>query len=46
MTMHPYDSSDTYDEEESRNPGRGWLIGGGLGILLWILIILCIRQLF
>ncbi|MFD0615911.1 hypothetical protein ACFQZR_00450 [Paenibacillus sp. GCM10027629] len=46
MTMHPHDSSDTYDEEESRNPGRGWLIGGGLSILLWILIILAIRQLF
>lgn len=30
------------DEEridEDENPARGWIIGGGLGIVLWVLIL-------
>jgi len=30
-------------EEEYTNPGRGWIIGGGLGLLLWIIIIFTVR---
>ncbi|WP_265333413.1 hypothetical protein [Paenibacillus guangzhouensis] len=37
--------NDAHDEEYT-NPGRGWLIGGGLSLLLWIIIIFTVRALF
>jgi len=35
---------DEAHDDEYTNPGRGWVIGGGLGILLWIVIYFSIRN--
>lgn len=32
---------DSQDYES--NPGRGWIIGGGLGLVLWILLLYIVQ---